>query len=171
VHKSLRVCLSVALIITGLVASGLGWGEKDVAAVQLRVVGLVGAERIVTAEDWSKLPRASIEAKEHGGATVTFEGVPARELLKIVDAPLGGQLRGQQLLVYVVAEAADGYRVVYALPEFDAAFTEGLILIADRKNGAALPAKEGPLRVVVPWEMRAARWVRQLTVLRLRQAP
>ena len=73
--------------------------------------------------------------------------------------------------LYVVAEGADGYKVVYALPEFDPDFTDGLILIADRKNGEALPPKEGPLRMVVPWEKRQARWVRQLTVLRVGQAP
>jgi DMSO/TMAO reductase YedYZ molybdopterin-dependent catalytic subunit len=102
-----------------------------------------------------------------GGAQITFEGVPARELLKLAGAPLGHELRGQQLALYVLAEAADGYKVAYALPEFDPDFTDGVILVADRKNGEALPPKEGPLRMVVPWEKRQARWVRQLTVLRL----
>jgi hypothetical protein len=69
-----------------------------------------------------------------------------------------------------LAEGADGYKVVYALPEFDTDFTDGLILIADRKDGELLPPKEGPLRMVVPWEKRQARWIRQLTVLRLGQA-
>ena len=60
--------------------------------------------------------------------------------------------------------------MVYALPEFDADFTDGVILVADRKDGEALSAKEGPLRMVVPWEKRPARWIRELTVLRLGQA-
>jgi len=107
---------------------------------------------------------------DHGGVEVTFDGVPAREILKLAGAPLG-QLRGQRLTLYVLAEAADGYRAVYALPEFDPEFTDRVILIADRKNREALAANEGPLRIVVPWEKRPARWVRQLTRLRLGQAP
>ena len=135
------------------------------------MVGLDGSQHQVTAEEWEKLPRAAVKATDHGGTTVTFEGVPACELLKLVSAPAGHELRGQQLTLYVVAEGADGYKVAYALPEFDPDFTDGVILIADRKNGEALPPKEGPLRMVVPWEKRQARWVRQLTALRLGQAP
>jgi DMSO/TMAO reductase YedYZ molybdopterin-dependent catalytic subunit len=170
VRNSLRRLLSVACIVLGVVVAVSGRGQQGPPAAQLRLVGLGGVERVVTAEDWKKLPRAAVEAKDHGGAIVTFEGVPARELLKIAAVPLGPDLRGQQLALYVVAEAADGYKAVYALPEFDAAFTDGLILIADRRNGEALPPKEGPLRMVVPWEKRQARWVRQLTTLRLQQA-
>lgn len=171
VHGFHRLFLSIGLIIFGLVVSGSGQGQQDRSAAPLRLVGLDGVQHQVTAEDWAKLPRTTVKAEDHGGAIATFEGVPGRELLKLVAAPFGHELRGQQLSLYVVAEAADGYKVVYALPEFDADFTDGLILIADRKNGEVLPAKEGPLRVVVPWEKRQARWIRQLTLLRLGQAP
>jgi DMSO/TMAO reductase YedYZ molybdopterin-dependent catalytic subunit len=164
-----RPFLSIALIIFGLVVSGSSQGQQDRSA--LRLVGLDGAAREVTPEEWGKLPRTTVKAKDHGGATVAFEGVAARELLKLVAAPLGPELRGQQLTVYIVAEGADGYKVVYAPAEFDSDFTDGLILIADRKDGELLPPKEGPLRMVVPWEKRQARWVRQLTVLRVGRAP
>jgi len=167
----LRPFLSAGLIILGLAPSVSGHGQQDLSAAQLRVTGMDGSQHLVAAEDWGKLPRTAVKAQDHGGAVVTFEGVPAREILKLVAAPLGHELRGQQLSLYVVAEGADGYKVVYALPEFDAAFTDGLILIADRKNAEALPPQEGPLRLVVPWEKRQARWVKQLTVLTLARAP
>jgi DMSO/TMAO reductase YedYZ molybdopterin-dependent catalytic subunit len=169
-RKPLHSFMWVGLIMVGLAVAVDGQGQQDGAGALLRVVGSDGAERSVTREDWAKLPRATVKAIDHGGAQITFEGVPARELLKLAGAPLGHELRGQQLALYVLAEAADGYKVAYALPEFDPDFTDGLILVADRKNGEALPAKEGPLRMVVPWEKRQARWVRQLTVLRLGQA-
>jgi DMSO/TMAO reductase YedYZ molybdopterin-dependent catalytic subunit len=167
-HKSL---LWLGLIVLGLAAPGYGQGQQDSSAALLRVVGPDGVELRVTAEDWAKLPRATIKAEDHGGVEVTFEGVPAREVLKLAGAPFGHELRGQRLSLYVVAEASDGYKVVYALPEFDTDFTDGVILVADRKNGKALAPKEGPLRMVVPWEKRQARWVRELTTLRLGQAP
>ena len=111
-----------------------------------------------------------MKAVDHGGAQVTFEGVPARALLKLAGAPSGHELRGPRLSLYVLAEAADGYKALYALAEFDTDFTDAVILVADRKNGEVLGPKEGPLRVVVPWEKRQARWVRELIVLRLGQA-
>ncbi len=170
-HNLLRSFLWIASIIFGLAVSGSGQGQQDHSTAALHLVSADGSKHEVTAEEWGKLPRATVKAKDHGGTEVTFEGVPARELLKLLAAPLGPELRSQQLTVYVVAEAVDAYKVVYALPEFDPDFTDGLILIADRKNGEALPPKEGPLRMVVPWEKRQARWVRQLTVLRLGRAP
>ena len=52
--------------------------------------------------------------------------------------------------MYLLVEAADDYRVVFALPELDPAFTERVILLADRRDGQPLAAAEGPLRLVVP---------------------
>ena len=169
-HNLLRSFWYISLIIVSLAVAGHSQGQQDGARVLVRVVGLDGAERPVTQEDWAKLPRATVKAVDHSGVQATFEGVAARDLLKLVGAPLGHELRGQLLSLYVLAEASDGYKVVYALPEFDADFTDGVILVADRKDGEALPSKEGPLRIVVPWEKRPARWIRELTVLRLGQA-
>jgi hypothetical protein len=41
----------------------------------------------------------------------------------------------------VLAEASDGYKAGYALPEFDVDFSDGVILVADGKNGEALTSK------------------------------
>ncbi|MGE3541290.1 MAG: hypothetical protein AB7N91_28130 [Candidatus Tectimicrobiota bacterium] len=68
-------------------------------------------------------------------------------------------------------EAADGYRVVFALPELDPAFTERLVLLAEQRDGQPLAATEGPLRLVVPGEKRQARWVRQVRSGSLQRAP
>jgi hypothetical protein len=64
--------------------------------------------------------------------------------------------------LYVLVKARDGYAAVFALPEFDAGFTDRVILLADRRDGHPLDAVEGPLRLVVPDEKRRARWVRQV---------
>ena len=164
-----------ALVLAGLISAAL-MAPEDLHAQQstgspsLRIIGIAGNEVSITAAEWAKLPRASVKVVDHG-EQATFEGVPARELLKLVGAPLGPDLRGPNLSVYVLAEASDGYQVVYTLTEFDTGFTDGLILVADRKNGEALGPKEGPLRMVVPWEKRQARSLRWLTVLRVRMAP
>ena len=165
-----RVFLCFVLLISGL-AGEAALAQQDRSAAVLSVVGVDGTERKITAEEWAKLPRNTIKARDHSGAEASFEGVAARDVLRLAGAPFGQELRGPRLALYVVAEAIDGYKVVYAVPEFDDGFTDGLILVADRKDGEALGAKEGPLRIVVPWEKRQGRWIRQLTVLRIRQAP
>ena len=170
-HKVPSCLLAIGLIGCVLAGPVPAHGQPDASPPLLRVIGTDGAEVRITRDDWAGLPRSTVTAVEHGGAEATFEGVPARELLKLVNAPSGRELRGQQLILYVLAEAADGYRALYALAELDAAFTDGVILIADRRNGEALGAEVGPLRIVVPWEKRQARWVRQLIVLRVGAAP
>jgi hypothetical protein len=137
----------------------------------LRVVAADGSERAVSAQEWAGLPRITIQAVDHDGKDAKFEGVAARDVLKLVNAPLGKDLRGKNLATYVVAEAIDGYRVVYALTEFDTDFTDRVILIADRRDGQALGAKEGPLRIVVPGEKRPARWIRELVSISVKRVP
>jgi hypothetical protein len=59
--------------------------------------------------------------------------------------------------------------VVFALPELDPGFTDRVILLADKGDGHPLDGKEGPFRIIVPGEKRMARWVRQVTILRVLQ--
>jgi hypothetical protein len=80
---------------------------------------------------------------------------------------LGGSLRGKRLASCLLVEAADGYRVVFALPELDPAFTDKQIVLAYLKNGKPLDEKEGPYRIVIPDEKKMARWIRQVTTLKI----
>lgn len=130
-----------------------------------------GAPITLTREQWSALPRLTVTAAEHGGESATFEGVPVAEVLRLAAAPLGKDMRGDSLRYYVIAHASDGYAVVFALTEFDPAFTDRVILIADRRNGEALGTNDGPLRFVVPGDKRQARWIRHLFSLAVRIAP
>jgi hypothetical protein len=66
-----------------------------------------------------------------------------------------------------LVEAADGYRVVIALPEIDPAFTDRQVVLAFLKDGKPLETKEGPYRLIIPDEKRMARWVRQVTTLKI----
>lgn len=163
-HKLLRIAFQVVLWL----------GMGTVAHAQdpiLRAVAVDGSEHPISAQAWATLPRTSVQAIDHDGKEVAFEGVAAREVLKTLNAPLGKELRGKNLVLYVVAEAADGYRAVYALTEFDGDFTDRIILIADRRNGQPLAEKEGPLRIVVPGEKRPARWLRELVRISVERAP
>ena len=112
----------------------------------------------------------SIKARDHEGTEASFEGVAVAEVLKLVGVKFGEQLRGKDLALFLVVEAADGYCAVFASPELDPAFTDRVILLADKRDGKALAEKEGPLRIVVADEKRQARWVRQVVALRIQRA-
>lgn len=113
----------------------------------------------------AKLPRHTASATDHDGVEATFEGTPLVEILRLAGVKLGEQLRGQEMTTYVLVKAADNYQAIFAVAELDPGFTDRVILLANRRDGKPLPAKEGPLRIIVPGEKRHARWVRQVTSL------
>ena len=75
------------------------------------------------------------------------------------------------MATYVLAEATDGYRVVFSLAELDSGILESGVIVADTIDGAGLGAKEGPFKLVAPHEKRPARWVRMLKSITVSRAP
>jgi len=136
-----------------------------------RIGGDIARPQQWTLDDLTTLPRREVRARDRDGTEATFTGVALVDLLRLAEVPLGDKLRGSNMALYVLIEAADGYRVVFALPELDPAFTERVVLLADRRDGQPLAAAEGPLRLVVPDEKRQARWVRQVGSCTVRRAP
>jgi DMSO/TMAO reductase YedYZ molybdopterin-dependent catalytic subunit len=140
------------------------------AGAVLKVAGEVANPLDWTAADFAKLPRATVTAKAHDGKDATYEGVAISAILEKAGVAAGKDLKGKAVSHYLVVEASDGYRAVFALPELDPAFTDRTIILADRRDGQPLGPREGPLQVVVPGEKRHARWVRQVIVLRVGRA-
>jgi DMSO/TMAO reductase YedYZ molybdopterin-dependent catalytic subunit len=105
--------------------------------------------------------------REAGGATIVFRGPTQRALMTLVGAPAGHALRGPSMLLAVLAEAADNYKVAYMLAEIDEQFGAKTAILALTQDGHALPARDGPLRIVVAGEEHHARWIRQVVRLRL----
>jgi hypothetical protein len=73
------------------------------------------------------------------------------------------------LLRPVLAEAQDGYQVLFSLGELDPSFIDDEILLADTANGKPLFGALGQFRLVVPKDEPAARSVRMLTKLEVVQ--
>lgn len=134
---------------------------------RLAVAGEVPTPLKLSAQDFERLPRETVRAKDHDGTEAEYEGVPLVEVLKAAGVKFGHDLRGPALASYLVVEAADGYRAVFALPELDPASTDRVILLADRREGKPLGERDGPLQVIVPGEKRHSRWVRQVIALKV----
>ncbi len=138
----------------------------------IHIGGAVTTPLTLTVADLKKLPRKTMTVtNSHEQTTATYEGVLLEELLQKAGAPHGEQLHGKSMAMYVVAEADDGYRVVFSLAELDSSIEESEILVADTVNGGPIPAKQGPFRLVAPHEKRPARWVRMLKSITVVAAP
>jgi DMSO/TMAO reductase YedYZ molybdopterin-dependent catalytic subunit len=135
------------------------------APTTLAVTGDIAAPLTLTADDLMKMPRETASVTEQDGSKVEYEGVPLREILKKAGAPLGIQLRGKALASYILAKAHDGYQVVFAVGEIDAAFGNEQILVADKRDGKSLFGYQGPYRLVCPNDKAGARSVRMLETL------
>lgn len=165
------ILLLVSLAVSGMGAANPRQSSSSAGDVVLSVRGDVERPLKLTAADFARLPRQSVNAKDHGGKVSTYEGTPLVEILKLAGLTFGETLKGKRLAMCLVVGASDGYRAVFALPELDPAFTDKQIILADRRDGKPLSKDEGPLRVVVPDEKRQGRWVRQVTTLSIISAP
>ena len=118
-----------------------------VAAVTGQQVGLFGGPLFSIFKALTAV-KLSDEASRAGVACVPVFWLATE------DHDLAEKLRGSHMALYLLVEAADGYRVVFALPELDRRFTERVVLLAEHRDGQPLAAAEGPLRLVVPEEKR-----------------
>jgi DMSO/TMAO reductase YedYZ molybdopterin-dependent catalytic subunit len=147
-------------------AAAVAWAQSPQPALQ--ITGAVKQPLTLTADDLARMPRASVHTMSNGMET-TYEGVWAHDVLSKAGAPQGTSLRGKALAGYVLAEAEDGYQVVFSLAELDPAFIDNEILLADTANGKPLFGAQGRFRLVVPKDKPGARSVRMLTRLEVVQ--
>jgi DMSO/TMAO reductase YedYZ molybdopterin-dependent catalytic subunit len=136
----------------------------------LSVRGEVSTPLQLASGDLARMDRRTVKAKDQNGREAVYEGVLVADILKKAGAKQGKELRGELLATYLLVEASDGYRVVFAMPELDPAFTDRIVLLADRRDGKPLDDRQGPFRIVVPDEKRPARWVRQVVSLTVRSS-
>ncbi len=173
-HRVIRVSLlSIPNILFILAAStaGVAFAQTTPVTAELRIGGAVSTPLVLTVADLKNMPRKKLTVvNPHNKKTETYEGVLLEDLLRKAAVTQGENLRGAAMATYVLAEAIDGYRVVFSLAELDSGILESEVIVADTMDGAALGAKEGPFKLVAPHEKRPARWVRMLksiTVVRI----
>ena len=119
------------LLVTFLLAR-VGFHDAASAAEPepaLIVRNVEGRETKLTLSELAKLSRVTVRAKDEKGSEEVWEGIALHEVLKAAGMNLGEATRGAALANYLIAEAADGYRVVFALPEVDPAFTDFIFFL------------------------------------------
>jgi DMSO/TMAO reductase YedYZ molybdopterin-dependent catalytic subunit len=170
VRVSLLAILSISLVlIFARVDEALA--QTAPATAELRINGAVSTPLVLTLADLKNMPRKKLSVlNPHDKKTEAYEGVLLEDLLRKAGVPQGEKLRGAAMATYVLAEAADGYRVVFSLAELDSGILDSEVIVADTMDGAPLGASQGPFRLVAPHEKRPARWVRMLKSITVERA-
>ena len=122
-------------------------------ALSLQVLDIEGQTTTLTALEVLNMPHTTVKVIDHD-VPAQFEGIPLANVLASAKIQLGDTLRGQRMTEVLVVEAADSYRVAFALGELDPAFAARDIVLADEGDGKPLDAKQGPLRVVAAGDKR-----------------
>ena len=140
--RQFRVLACALAAFTIIVGADARLFAQDAGRAQLKVTGIGGTPPLVlSAADLKKMPRKTLNVvNPHEKKTEVYEGVPLADLLQRVGAPQGERLRGADMACYVLAEASDGYRVVFSLAELDSGFLDSDVIVADTLNGAPLGA-------------------------------
>ncbi|MBV8051013.1 MAG: molybdopterin-dependent oxidoreductase [Acidobacteriaceae bacterium] len=151
----------LSIVVISLVLSS---APTQCQQITIQTVG--GKQTALARADIESLPHVKVAA--HGSEmSATFEGAPLKAVLEKAGVEFGHSLRGKRMASCLLVEAADGYRVVIALPEIDPDFTDKEVVLAYLQDGKPLDEKAGPYRIVIPDEKRMARWVRQVTTLKI----
>jgi len=145
-------------LFLGVFAAILLSAQDKQPAVQ--ITGAVKQPLNLTAGDLAKMARATVRINTEGTQTV-FEGVWLHEVLKKAGAPEG--MHGKALAAYLVAEAQDGYQVVFSLGEINPDLIDNEILLADTANGKPLGGAQGRFQLLAPKDKHRSRSVRMLT--------
>ena len=171
IRVSLLSILSISLIpvSAGVRAS---FAQTAPTTAEVRIGGAVSTPLVLTLADLKNMPRKKLSVvNPHDKKTEAYEGVLLEDLLRKAGVPQGENLRGPSMATYVLAEASDGYQVVFSLAELDSGILESDVIVADTMDGAPLGANQGPFRLVAPHEKRPARWVRMLKSITVVRAP
>jgi DMSO/TMAO reductase YedYZ molybdopterin-dependent catalytic subunit len=160
-----RSVATTSLILCAMFLAGTAAAQNGATAAPsvLTIGGDVTTPLTLSVANLEKMPQTTLRVvNPHSHKPETYQGAPLDTLLQQAGVPHGEAIRGKWMTAYVLATAADGYRVVYSLAELDPAFLDSDVLVADQMNGAPLSAHEGPLKLVAPRDKRPARWVRML---------
>ncbi len=132
----------------------------------LRVDGDVKRVVILDRTALQGLPQQSASL---GGKT--YIGVSLWDVLAQAGPTPIGVRHNPTLSMYVLAQGGDGYQALFSLGELDPAIGARTVLIAHSVDGAPLETATGPIRLVIPADLKPARAVFRLISLQVKTAP
>jgi len=162
-----KIFYSTRMFIISLLMASAGLMAQTTNKPFFTVEGEVLKPLKLTVEDLLNLKQTEIKAKDREAKEHIYKGVRLIDILDSAGVTLGKELRGENLAKYILIKAVDGYEVIFSLPEVDPEFTGQTIILAYQVDGNPLPKGEGPFRIVAPNDKRPARWIRELTTIKV----
>ena len=96
------------------------------------------------------------------GQPYTATGIPLRALLEAASPKFPAQTKHPEARFIVLASGKDGYTVAFSWPDLMSDVGDQEVFLTWDANGKALPAEEGPMRLIVPGDKKPMRWVYSL---------
>ncbi|MFY0254432.1 molybdopterin-dependent oxidoreductase [Chitinophaga sp. 30R24] len=156
--KSIGI-LTIALLLCHTVAGQI-----------VAVSGEVTRPLKLSVTDIANMKKVTVAGTDRDGKEHLYSGVAVADILQRAGVIMGPQLRGENMLKYLLIKSGDGYEVLFSLPELDTTFSSRVIILADQVDGQPLPKGKGPFRIVVPGEKKPARWIWEVTEMTVRFA-
>src|ERR1051326_6830334 len=106
----------------------------EVVPATVTVIGVTGKPVFLTEFDLKKLPQRTIKTTA-GGNQATFEGGLLIGVLATTDLPTGERFHSTAASYYLLAEAKDDYRAVFAWAELASTFMDKAVYVVTERDG------------------------------------
>jgi DMSO/TMAO reductase YedYZ molybdopterin-dependent catalytic subunit len=127
------------------------------------ITGLVSTTVTLTVADLQKLPATSVNAtlRTDAGAqgTYTYTGALLYTVLQKAGPVPNTSFKNDLLRQFVTVGATDNYQVTVSMAEIAPNFGHEQVILAYARDGKPLSATEGAIRLIVPGDTLAGRWV------------
>ncbi|QTE34912.1 molybdopterin-dependent oxidoreductase [Mucilaginibacter gossypii] len=156
-----KYTLILLLLIAGLTT------QAQTKEAVVKVTGEVTNPLTIGPAELQQYKQTTVTRKDKDGKAHLYSGVIVSEILTKAGVTLGADLHGKNLAKYLLVEAGDDYRVLFALAELDKAFTDRMIILADKVDGQPLAPADGPFRIIVQDEKKPARCIKQVIAMKV----
>lgn len=178
--RLLAVIAFVLMFSLGLVGAALAQDATPIGSPlagspvstggSIELLGLVTSPGMVSVADLQTLSAQTVEVQFTSGKEDqqhTYTGVLLWDVLERAGIVTDEKIKNDTLHMYAVVTANDGYQVVISLGEIDPGFGNSPYLLAWDEDGVALAGDAGPLRLVVPGDIKGGRYVSGITSIEL----
>lgn len=137
-------------------------GSPVAAEGSIELLGLVANPGPVSVADLQSLPVQTVEVdfqSGQGDQHHAYTGVLLWDVLNQAGILTDEEIKNDILRFYALLTASDGYQVIISLGEIDPGFGNNPYLLAWDEDGAPLEGDSGPLRLVVPGDVKGGRYL------------
>lgn len=135
----------------------------SVPSSSIIISGLVSVTTTLSVADLRKLPavtvRVTLRTDTAKQGVYSYTGALLNTVVQNAIPVINSSFQNDQLRQFVTVGATDGYQVTIGMAEILPQFGHEQVLLAYAKNGKPLPADEGAIRLIVPSDTLAGRWV------------